>query len=370
MVRPDFAVALGPQAGQDGAQTQAPGRPDASTRRLCWNFPLLTEGNTVLGMLTLLSNTATSEQEVAAPGDADAPGPPDRLSTDETELLGDTARLVAVIVERERALRNFKTLARVDALTGLANAARFDEVLRGRISGADARLNEHGRPRERLAVGLIDLDRFKDVNDTLGHSAGDRLLQGVAERLNLALRPGEMVARMGGDEFLLMLHLEPDTTLEGAAIQVCSVLEQPVSMEGRELFVHASLGLAVYPDDAHDPEDLKRLADTAMYTAKRQGLSWAHAGLGSQGEARTPISLRLETDLHRALERDELFLVYQPIVVGAARTDPLQAGASRSGTMSGVEALLRWKHPELGVISPAQFVPIAEANGLIVPFGA
>jgi diguanylate cyclase (GGDEF)-like protein len=219
-------------------------------------------------------------------------------------------------------------------------------------------------------VGLIDLDRFKDVNDKLGHSTGDRLLQGVAERLNLALRPDEMVARMGGDEFLLVLHLEPDTTLEGAAIQVCSVLEQPVSMEGRELFVHASLGLAVYPDDAHDPEDLKRLADTAMYTAKRQGLSWAHAGLGSQGEARTPIRLRLETDLHRALERDELFLVYQPIVVGAARTDPLQAGASRSGTMSGVEALLRWKHPELGVISPAQFVPIAEANGLIVPFGA
>ncbi len=364
-----------------GTPAQPDTQNDLQPRCLCWNFPLLTEGRAVLGMLTVLSHGAAgSEQEPSGRRHFFRPPPPqsDQLSREETELLGDTARLVAVIVERERALRNFKTLARFDALTGLANAARFDEVLRGRISGGSPP-QENDRLRQRLVVGLIDLDRFKEVNDTLGHSSGDRLLQGVAERLSQALRPGELVARMGGDEFLLLLNLEPNTTLDQAATRVRSVLEQPVSLAGRELFVHASLGLAVYPDDARDPEDLKRLADTAMYTAKRQGLGWSHAGRGGHGEARSPISLSLETDLHRALERDELFLMYQPIMVGAAGTHDIQSGEMqsggvrsgiRSGAMHGVEALLRWKHPELGVISPAQFIPIAEANGLIVPFGA
>ncbi|WP_407538582.1 EAL domain-containing protein [Deinococcus radiomollis] len=346
------------------------------TRRLCWNFPLLTEGRTVLGMLTLLSNNvAFPVRNTVEIGLSSAPPlisglslPTEQLSSEEAELLGDTARLVAVIVERERALRNFKTLARVDALTGLANAARFDEVLQGRVG---VQQEEQGRAPERLAVGLIDLDRFKEVNDTLGHSSGDQLLRGVAERLSRALRPGEMVARMGGDEFLLMLELKPDATLGEAATRIRSVLEQPVSLAGRELFVHASLGLAVYPDDARDPEDLKRLADTAMYTAKRQGLGWAHAGRGGQGEGRSPISLSLETDLHRALERDELFLMYQPIMRGVSDPQPSQAARRlRPEAVHGVEALLRWNHPVQGVVSPAQFIPIAEANGLIVPFGA
>ena len=369
-----------------GIQTQQDAGNHARPRCLCWNFPLLTEGHAALGMLTLLSNeAAVPEAQAGEHGPSFGPArPAEQLGSEETELLGDTARLVAVIVERERALRNFKTLARVDALTGLANAARFDEVLRARVnsqvSGDTGHVQEQGRPQERLVVGLIDLDRFKEVNDTLGHSSGDRLLQGVAERLNQALRPGEMVARMGGDEFLLMLNLEPDTALDQVANRLRSVLEQPVGLAGREVFVHASLGLAVYPDDASDPEELKRLADTAMYTAKRQGLGWAHAGRGGRGEARSPISLSLETDLHRALERDELFLMYQPIVVGAARTQEFQPettvsggaspGGGRPGAMHGVEALLRWNHPELGVVSPAQFIPIAEANGLIVPFGA
>ncbi|WP_407570323.1 EAL domain-containing protein [Deinococcus altitudinis] len=386
----DHVPSGGPPAPQEPRPAQAAevgAQSELQPRCLCWNFPLLTEGHAVLGMLTLVANRPdTPSRQAGEAGPASGPPAPsdqpgadrrsaDRLSGEETELLGDTARLVAVIVERERALRNFKTLARVDALTGLANAARFDQVLRERLSeSAGHRAEENDRLRPRLVVGLIDLDRFKEVNDTLGHSSGDRLLQGVAERLNQALRPGEMVARMGGDEFLLMLNLEPSTTLDQVAARVRSVLAQPVSLAGRELFVHASLGLAVYPDDARDPEDLKRLADTAMYTAKRQGLGWSHAGRDSQGDVRSPISLSLESDLHRALERNELFLMYQPIMVAAGTRAPAtehsRPGSVRSGAMHGVEALLRWTHPELGVVSPAQFIPIAEANGLIVPFGA
>jgi len=330
---------------------QPPGAYRLVGSRRCWNFPLRSEAQGVLGVLSLLSSDGPAQASaqatlLSAPQSRGAD-----FGAEGHELLEDTARLVAVILERERALQNFKTLARADALTGLPNAARFDEVLAERVA--------HGRSSpqgERLVVGLIDLDRFKEVNDTLGHASGDALLKGVAARLSEVLRVGELVARMGGDEFLLLLCPRPGELLSEVAARLRGVLDLPIDVAGRELFVHASIGLAVFPDDAAEVGELKRLADAAMYVAKRQGLGWSHAV--HTETTRTPLSLSLETDLHRALEKGELFLAYQPLM------------NARTHVPTGVEALLRWQHPTLGVVSPARFIPVAEANGLIVPFGA
>lgn len=254
------------------------------------------------------------------------------------------------ISERKRAEEEVRRLAYNDALTGLPNRLLFRDHLD--LAVAQAQRNGGG-----LAVLFLDVDRFKVINDSLGHSVGDRLIREVAERLRSAVRQVDTVARWGGDEFTLLL---PDVAQPVAAAKVAekllSTLRQPFTLDGNELFVTASMGIAVYPGDGSDAETLVKSADIAMYRAKDQGrdgyMLFTPAMNASAAER-----LALENSLRRALPQGELELYYQPL---------MELGDESA---YGVEALLRWSHPERGILSPADFIPLAEATGLILPMG-
>lgn len=239
---------------------------------------------------------------------------------------------------------------RHDALTGLPNRTLFLERLAEAVSRAERR-------GTRLALLLVDLDRFKNVNDSLGHAAGDRLLKILTERLAAAVPEPRLLARLGGDEYAVGLE---DLAGADAAAQLAGrLLErlgEPVVMEGHELVVSASLGISVYPEDGADAETLIKHADRAMYRAKEEGrgnFQFFDLSLRDQ----TTTRLTLESSLRRALEREELSLLYQP------RLD------LATGRITSAEALIRWQHPTLGLISPEQFISLAEEIGLIVPIG-
>jgi diguanylate cyclase (GGDEF)-like protein len=213
------------------------------------------------------------------------------------------------------------------------------------------------RHAEQLAVLFIDLDLFKRINDTLGHSVGDEVLQEMARRLKLCVREGDTVSRMGGDEFTVIqpaLHDAEDALR--LARRIVESLRAPFAAGGRELYVTSSIGIAIFPDDGASPEELLRHADTAMYRAKdlgRNSYQLYNASMNAESFER----LTMESHLRQALERQELRLNYQ------VKVDLV------SNRTTGVEALLRWQNPALGAVSPAHFVPLAEANGLIVPIG-
>ncbi|PYE53767.1 EAL domain-containing protein [Deinococcus yavapaiensis] len=298
--------------------------------RACWSTPILSKNHTVLGTFGVYA------YEPRAP------------TADELALLEDKARLVAVILERYQALDDMQRLALYDPLTGLANRTLFHEQLRNALALRD--------PAVFVGVGLLDVDRFKLVNDTLGHGAGDELLCMIARRLAHNLSRRASIARMGGDEFTLLLeHVTSEGELEQLAQRALDVFRAPFLVSGQELFVQGSLGFALHPKDASEPQDLLRLADVAMYHAKRKHLGWALY----TPDIKTPNTraIQLEAALNRALERHELTLHYQPLV-HAHEEDPC-----------AVEALLRWNSPEFGNVSPAEFIPIAEDSGLIVPIG-
>jgi diguanylate cyclase (GGDEF)-like protein/PAS domain S-box-containing protein len=252
---------------------------------------------------------------------------------------------------RERALYGaISRLARHDPLTGLANRT----LLHDRLSGALASADRHG---DKLGVAFLDLDRFKHVNDSLGHGAGDCLLQSVGARLMASVRKTDTVCRLGGDEFVIVLSdVKRRDDLEKAAAKIAAAIGAPHRAGGHELHVTASIGIAMYPDDGADAETLLRNADIAMYHAKDHGRN--HVRFFAPEMNELIIERRaLEGGLRAALDHGEFVLHYQPKV------------DLRTGRMIGAEALIRWHHPERGLVTPHSFIPVAEDSGLIVPIG-
>ncbi len=254
------------------------------------------------------------------------------------------------ITERRRAEERIQYQAYHDALTGLPNRL----LLRDRLTQAIRHANRLNRL---LAVMFVDVDHFKLINDTLGHAIGDRLLQGLAERFLTCVRDDDSVARMGGDEFTFVFG--GITRVEDAARMAEKVLHavtHPFCLDGHDLHVTASVGIAVYPGDGDDPESLLQSADAAMYRAKEQGRNnyqLCTPGMNDRALER----MALEGRLRRALDGDELVLHYQPLVDAA------------TSKVVGTEALLRWQHPERGLLMPDQFIPVAEESRLILPIG-
>lgn len=255
------------------------------------------------------------------------------------------------ISDRKRLESQVLYQATHDNLTGLANRNLLHERLVQTI--ADAARFEHP-----VWVAFIDLDRFKVVNDSLGHKAGDQFLRSIAERLRSTLRDTDTVARLGGDEFVLVLPGPKDDSLSSCMLQrLMDVINKPLTVQNKEFWLSCSIGVAVYPADAADADSLIEYADIAMYRAKELGRNNFQFFTAAMNE-RLRERLRLEADLRQALERDEFLLHYQPQI------------DLRSGRVIGMEALIRWQHPELGMISPARFITVAEETGLIVPIGA
>jgi len=241
-------------------------------------------------------------------------------------------------------------LAYHDGLTGLPNRSMFSKLLIQSIS--ESRRNDRN-----LAVAFLDLDRFKQINDTLGHEAGDQLLQEVAARLRSCVRESDTVARLGGDEFVVVLPALGDGKYAATVAQkILGVVARPFMLIGQEFRVTASIGISIFPQDGLDEQTLTKKADIAMYQAKEEGKN-NFQFYSEKLNANSLERLTLESSLRHALERKEFRLHYQ------AKRDIV------SGRITGMEALLRWQHPDLGTVAPMQFIPIAEETGLIVPIG-
>lgn len=266
---------------------------------------------------------------------------------------GNITGLVGIgrdISDRKSIEKRMHYLATHDNLTHLPNRTMFAEILSLSIESAN-------RYQRKLAVLFIDLDRFKNINDTLGHESGDKLLQEISQRFKACLRSCDVVARLGGDEFVVLAQ-EIDNAKQAATVakKILDAAVKPIHILGQEVRITASIGICLYPDDGEDEGTLMKNADIAMYRAKDEGKN-TYQFYSPAIKERSLERLILENNLRQALERDEFFLHYQ------AKRD------LQNGTIVGVEALIRWQHPELGAISPAQFIPLAEETGLIVLIG-
>jgi diguanylate cyclase (GGDEF)-like protein len=254
------------------------------------------------------------------------------------------------VTERQKAESMIRYQANYDELTGLANRRQFNHYLSQFLTMA--KLNH-----ERLAVLFVDLDHFKIVNDSLGHVMGDLLLQQVVSRLTSCCRDQDIIARWGGDEFTIALSNVQDYPAAAAVAQrILAALQPSFDLEGHPVCITSSIGIALYPEDGEDSGTLLQNADTALYQAKEQGrnsFQYYTQTLNNAGQDR----LALEYALNQALEREEFTVYYQPQI------------DTRTGAISHMEALARWRHPQLGFVSPAQFIPIAEQNGAIVALG-
>jgi diguanylate cyclase (GGDEF)-like protein/PAS domain S-box-containing protein len=264
-------------------------------------------------------------------------------------ILGAVIVFRDVIVSRERRLQMLH-LAEHDALTDLPNRL----LLNDRLTRAIALARRYGR---RLAVLFLDCDRFKHINDTLGHAVGDQVLRSIAKRLTACVRESDTVSRHGGDEFLILLsEIDHPEDAEAIGQKIVQSIAAPHLVSGHELQLTASVGIALYPEDGQETQSLIMRADTAMYHAKHTGRNRVGFYRRDMDGPSTPRS-SIESELRRAVEQDEFELFYQPTIDLA------------SGVISGAEALMRWRHPEKGLISPDQFIPAAEASGLIIQMG-
>jgi diguanylate cyclase (GGDEF)-like protein/PAS domain S-box-containing protein len=265
------------------------------------------------------------------------------------ELKRTVAKLEQKAAEQQQAEAHIQRLAHFDVLTGLPNRALLSDRCQNALGIAR-------RGGQSVALLFLDLDHFKNVNDSLGHRVGDQVLIELAQRLKASVREQDTVSRLGGDEFILLL---PDTSPMGAAHVAEKLLKaalMPFQIEQHELTVTPSIGIAVYPRDGADLDALSRCADAAMYSAKEDGRN-SYRFFTTEIQAHSDRTLLLGNALRRALERNQLALHYQPQI------------SMETGKTVGAEALLRWHHPELGTVSPAEFIPIAESSGLILPIG-
>jgi diguanylate cyclase (GGDEF)-like protein len=308
----------------------------AHDMRAAWSTPILaSDGHSVLGTLDVYARAA---------------GLPER---EHSQIFSLLAHLASIAIERKAFEERLAHQSMHDPLTGLPNRLLFLD----RLTLAIARCR---RMHREVAVLFIDLDRFKNVNDSVGHDAGDELLFDVARRLESVLRPGDTVARFGGDEFTILCDDLTTATSRDRAIEIAhrllEAVGQPFVVGGSRTFVGASIGIALATGEER-PEELLRDADAAMYHAKESGRGRA-AVFDESMRARAVVRHATENDLHRALEGGELLLFFQPVV------------SLRDARCVGAEALVRWQHPERGLILPDEFVPLAEETGLVVDIGA
>lgn len=267
----------------------------------------------------------------------------------EISIVFAMAASISAAIQRQNIEELIRHQAFHDALTELPNRSMFTDRLKESLATAQ-------RANTSVAVMFMDLDRFKNINDTLGHSVGDDLLKEVSERLRKCLRDGDIVARWGGDEFTVLLpHIQTDVDATHTAQRILESLKAPFYTDSHELHVDASIGISIFPQDGKEAETLLQNADVALYRSKEQrGTSQLYTPSMNSG---APDLLYLENGLRRALEREELLLYYQPKI------------NITTGDVVGLEALIRWEHTEMGLVSPGTFIPLAEETGLIVSIG-